>query len=89
MLLVKKPTLAGGPPGTERRHAIKGNLLSERRRSEFQIFPRAGVQFRPSGVRLDLLVLLDQAKRTPTWGHATTLESKEHKPWKHELTLQN
>ena len=37
---------------------------SRSKRREFQLFPRAVAEFRPSGYSLDLLVLLDQAKRT-------------------------
>ena len=68
----KKPTLAGGPSRNEAEARDQENLLSERRKSAFQIFPRAGAQFRPSGVRLDLLLLLDQAKRRTTQNHTTT-----------------
>jgi len=55
----------------------KENLLSER--SEFQIFPRAEAQFRPSIVSLDLW-FFGSSQRTIPWDHAHHLGFKEHKP---------
>ena len=53
----------------------KNGLFERREAARVSIFPRAGAEFRPSGSSLDLLVLLDQAKRTYKRDHATTPES--------------
>ena len=84
----KKATLASGPLRTKpkvhaskRRHATrKMDCLSDAKQCEFQLFPRAGAQFRPSGYRLDFLVLWDQAKRTNNQDHTTTLKIQKINP---------
>ena len=73
----KKPTLAGGPSRTERRHAIrKMDCLSDAKRREFPFFR---VPERSSGPAGKVLIFgsLDQAKEHPKRDHAATLLIKK------------